>query len=201
MKWLLFFCLLLLGDNQHQIDIIYQIDASSKLSLNGKTSISSYECFCKDEFQPVALKGLWNKDNGVLVFNNAFLNIKAEKLSCKNRLMNRDMHKALKAETYPYIQMHLLDVTPLTKPLPGGEVKGWNNYIANVILTIAGIPKRTQLRIQAHKASPTMYRFIASKELLMSDFDVKPKTPFGLVKVEDQVTINFDLCITIREPN
>ncbi|MFN9112024.1 MAG: hypothetical protein ACK5XN_18320, partial [Bacteroidota bacterium] len=111
MKWI---CIILLFafNGSNNFKIAYKIDAKSRLYLNGKTNINSYECYCNDDFPTAVISGA-ELENGQLNFSHAVLQVKTSLLSCKNKLMNRDMHKALKAEEHPYIIITLHDVTPL----------------------------------------------------------------------------------------
>lgn len=194
MKWI---CITLLfalsGSNNFKV--VYKIDAKSHLYLNGKTSINNYECYCNDDFPAATLSGL-EKENGAVSFNGAVLSVKTSLLSCKNKLMNRDMHKALKAVEHPYITIVLHEAAAVNK-LSKLNINTWYSFQANVTLTIAGISKPALLQVQVNKLSHHLFQLKASKELQMSDFNVKPRTPFNMIKIEDKVTINFDMLIVI----
>lgn len=198
MKWILIILVFALNADNNSFEINYQIDAASKLFLTGKTNISNYECYCKDEFQPAVLKGKKVTENGSAEFQNATLQIQTSLLSCKNKLMNRDMHKALKADQYPYITIQLHDAIPSDK-FSELRINTWYYYTAKVSLTIAGITQKTQLHIKVNRQSSNKYRLVAEKELLMSDFKVKPRTPFNMIKIDDKVNINFDMTIHVNE--
>lgn len=198
MKWILLILLFALKTDNKSFEVNYLIDASSRLYLNGKTNISSYECYCKDEFKPTALKGRKVVETGSAEFHNATLQIQTSLLSCRNKLMNRDMHKALKADQYPYIVIQLHDAIPADK-FSELRFNTWYHYTANVSLTIAGVTKKTKLHIKVNKQGTNKYRLVSEKELLMSDFHVKPRTPFNMIKIEDKVNINFDMTIIVNE--
>jgi YceI-like domain len=198
MKWI---CIILLFafNGSNNFKIVYKIDAKSRLFLNGKTSINNYECYCNDDFPNAIISGIEN-ENGNINFSNAVLQVKTSLLSCKNKLMNRDMHKALKAEEHPYIIITLHDVTALnnTSKL---SLNTWQEFKATVTLTIAGVSKKNQLHVQVNKLSNHLFHLKAKKDLLMSDFHVKPRTPFNMIKIEDKVTINFDMTVVVSEAN
>jgi polyisoprenoid-binding protein YceI len=198
MKFLLIILLFALTGDNKSFEINYRIDAASRLYLNGKTNINNYECYCKDEFKPGVLKGKQVVENNSTEFQNATLQIQTSLLSCKNKLMNRDMHKALKADQYPYITIQLYDAIPADK-IAELKLNTWYAYTAHVSLTIAGITQKTQLHVKVNKLSSNRYRLTAQKELLMSDFKVKPRTPFNMIKIEDKVAINFDIILHVSE--
>lgn len=197
MKWLCIIFLFTLSTN-NSFKVVYKIDAKSRLYLNGKTSINNYECYCTDEFVAANLQGTFNDETGITSFSNCTLYIKTSLLSCKNKLMNRDMHKALKAEEYPYIEIALHDAWQPNKNSKL-NLNTWYPFTANITLTIAGISKKTQINVQVNKLSNHLYRLVACKDLLMSDYKVKPRTPFNMIKIEDKVSINFDMMVVVSE--
>lgn len=198
MKWICIILILFAGGDS-SFKVAYKIDAKSRLYLNGKTNINNYECYCNDDF-PVATISGTQQENGRIDFSNAVLQVKTSLLSCKNKLMNRDMHKALKAEEHPYIIIQLHDAALLnnTSRL---NFNTWYPFTANVTLSIAGVSKKNQLQVQVNKLSNHLFQLKASKDLHMSDFHVKPRTPFNMIKIEDKVTINFDMMIVVNEVN
>jgi hypothetical protein len=198
MKWI---CIILLFafNGSNNFKIAYKIDAKSRLYLNGKTNINSYECYCNDDFPTAVISGA-ELENGQLNFSHAVLQVKTSLLSCKNKLMNRDMHKALKAEEHPYIIITLHDATALNSNAKH-SLNTWQEYTATITLTIAGVSKKNQLHVHVNKLSNHLFQLKAKKDLLMSDFHVKPRTPFNMIKIEDKVTINFDMTVVVSDVN
>ena len=197
MKW--FYLLLVVGlpSASPNFQVVYQIDAKSRMFLNGSTNINTFQCFCKDQYQAATLTGTINERNRSIQFNKAQLLIKTELISCKNKLMNKDLHKALKSDEFPYIKMELLEAVPQQNQ-PQLVLNNWYTYKATTHLTIAGVTKPVVVTVQVNKQSPHLYRLIASKELLMSDFKVKPRTPFNMIKIDDLIIINFDLQVLVQ---
>lgn len=197
MKWLALLLLFALPADKN-FKIVYQVEAQSRLFLNGSTSVNTFQCYCNDNFPVSTLTGTVNENTKVISFNNAKLLIKTTLMNCKNKLMNRDMHKALKADDFPYTTVLLTEATPLHNSTQL-SLNNWYNYKATVYLTIAGITKQVIIPVQINKLSPHLFRFIASKELLMSDFNVKPRTPLNMIRIDDMITINFDMTVIINE--
>jgi hypothetical protein len=194
MKWL-FIILIFSFYGSNSFKVAYKIDAKSRMYLNGKTNINQYECYCTDNFPSAVITGT-ETENGTTHFNGAVLSVKTALISCKNKMMNRDMHKALKADEHPYIQITLLDAAIL-KNSDKLSLNIWYPFTVNVNLSIAGVTKKTQLNVQVNKLSAHLFQLKANKEILMSDFKVKPRTPFNMIKIEDKVTINFDMIVMI----
>jgi polyisoprenoid-binding protein YceI len=63
-------------------------------------------------------------------------------------------------------------------------------------ITINGNCQTMNFPIQWVRISGTDIRFVGSQNINMTDFDIKPPSPaFGLVKVNDLITINFHLIV------
>ncbi|MEQ1796483.1 MAG: YceI family protein [Lacibacter sp.] len=182
------------ADNAAPIKLSYQIDEKSQLYLLGSTNVNNFKCACTDKFSAAVLEAEVNESSRNIQFKNTTIRIKTTLLNCKNNVMNRDMHKALKAEKYPYILVELINAQPLhdEKLLQNGKVYKYN---VNTVITIAGISKQHLMTVQMVKLSNHLYRLNASKDLLMSDYEIKPRTPFNIIKINDLVTIHFDMVV------
>lgn len=182
------------ADNASPIKLSYQIDEKSQLYLLGSTNVNNFKCACTDKFPAAVLEAEVNEQSRNIQFKNTSIRIKTTLLNCKNNVMNRDMHKALKAEKYPYILVELINAQPLhdEKQLQNSKVYKYN---VNAVITIAGISKQHLMTVQMVKLSNHLYRLNASKDLLMSDYEIKPRTPFNIIKIDDLVTIHFDMVV------
>ncbi len=182
------------ADNASPIKLSYQIDEKSQLYLLGSTNVNNFKCACTDKFPAAMLEAEVNETSRSIQFKNTTIRIKTTLLNCKNNVMNRDMHKALKAEKFPYILVDLLTAQPLhdEKQLLNSKVYKYN---VNAVITIGGISKQHQMTVQMVKLSNHLYRLNASKDLLMSDYEIKPRTPFNIIKIDDLVTIHFDMVV------
>jgi len=109
--------------------------------------------------------------------------------------MNRDLRRAIKADVFPFIKVDLIDVQQLYSVTPTNE-QSWKAYQASVWLTIAGVRKKMAFPVQIRKLRTDQMRVLASKDLLMSEFGVKPRTPFNLIQIDDRIILNLDLVIT-----
>lgn len=194
-KLLLILSLLFLhADNAAPIKLSYQIDEKSQLYLLGSTNVNNFKCACTDKFPAAVLEAEVNESSRSIQFKNTTIRIKTTLLNCKNNVMNRDMHKALKAEKYPHILVELVNAQPLhdEKQLQNNKVYKYN---VTSVITIAGISKQHLMTVQMVKLSNHLYRLNASKDLLMSDYEIKPRTPFNIIKIDDLVTIHFDMVV------
>nr|WP_294906076.1 hypothetical protein [uncultured Lacibacter sp.] len=192
--FILFSLFMLSADRMAPIRLAYQIDENSQLFLLGSTNVNNFKCDCKDKFQPAILEGDINPGTRLIRFNNAKLRIKTKLLSCRNNVMNRDMHKALKAEEFPYISVDLVTAQPLhnEKEMQAGKVYTYN---VTTVIHIAGISKTQIMQVKLLRSKDNLYRLTASKDILMSDYEIRPRTPFNIIKIDDTITIHFELMV------
>ena len=192
--FILFSLFMLSADRVSPIRLAYHIDENSQLFLLGSTNVNNFKCDCKDKFQPAILEGDINPGTRLIRFNNVKLRIKTKLLSCKNNVMNRDMHKALKAEEFPYITVDLVTAQPLhnEKEMQPGKVYTYN---VSTVIHIAGISKTQVMQVKFLRSKDNLYRLTASKDILMSDYDIRPRTPFNIIKSDDTITIHFELMV------
>lgn len=177
------------------IRLAYHIDEKSQLFLLGSTNVNTFKCDCKDKFQPAILEGEINPSTRLIRFKNAKLLVKTKLLSCRNNVMNRDMHKALKADEFPFITVDLLNALPQhnEKEMLPGKVY---NYNVNTNISIAGINKPQLIHVKMMRTKDNLYRLTASKDILMSDYEIRPRTPFNIIKIDDLISIHFELLVS-----
>lgn len=197
MKLILLFLTFFVSSGNIPIQVNYQIHEKSRLFITGATNLSSFQCFCNDKFQSSVLSADYNNITNSIRFNKATLFLKTELISCKNKMMNKDLHKALKADDYPFIKIDLINALPVEKePITGFNT--WHQYHVDANLTIAGVTKPLLLSVEINKLSRHLFRFISSKDIFMSDFNIKPRTPFNIIKMNDLVVINFDMTVLVQ---
>lgn len=177
----------------------YHISKKSVLKLNGKTNVNGFTCDCNETFQPQQFMVENAADGGLsLSFQMATLSLKIKTLDCGNNLMNKDLQKALHASEHPSITIELKKVEQ-DKCNRLTELKDWVKLKALTKITLNGISKDYWLNITAKKNAPNQFRFIGSKTLKMSDFGVTPPVAMmGMIKVQDDITINLDLEVTVE---
>lgn len=177
----------------------YHISKKSVLKLDGKTNVNGFTCGCNETFQPQQFVVEQGTEGGLsLKFQLATLNLKIKSLDCGNKLMNKDLQKALHASEHPSITIELKKVEQ-DKCNRLTEMKDWVKLKALTKITLNGISKEYWLSITAKKFSTNQFRFIGSKTLKMSDFNVTPPVAMmGMIKVQDDITINLDLEVTVE---
>jgi len=106
-------------------------------------------------------------------------------LSSPKDEINKNMHKALKAEEFADIRFRLGTLAPAT----GGTYRatGW--------LTIAGVEKEVTLAVQARRNASAL-AVTGTTELLMTDYGITPpKALMGMLKTNPKVQIRLELVL------
>lgn len=178
--------------------VSYTIDPASKLYLQGSTNVTNFSCNCNDRFSEGSFQINAKENNSLLQFSNAVMYIKTETFDCRNRLMNRDLYKALKSTQYPKIKIQLLEA----QQNPNAMVNDCNDWVTlkgQAIITLTNVSKKVPLDVKAKKTGKNQFRFVSSKDLLMTDFNITPPSPMlGIVKVRDKITIHLDLNVCVE---
>lgn len=185
--------------NRYNTPVCYEILEESKLFLEGATNVNSFVCDCTgiDALPPDYLEMNIEKNPRQVLFSKADLHIKTKLLDCGHQIMNKDLYECLKAKHHPHISISLKKVQ-LTSGVDHIAENEWASIQSEAMLTIAGKSKNVFLDVEACKEGQQTYRFMSQYNICMTDFGITPPTTMlGLVKVEDQITIHFDLLVRI----
>lgn len=202
--WIVSFALVLLGplsgmSQPAEPVSLFRPLQNSSLKLEGKTNVSEFTCQCKQgfQFQPFVVEKQIS-DRNTTYFKTTTLEIQVKSFDCGNKLMNKDLQKALHAAEFPAIQIELLEAEQescnrLT------ILKDWVMVKTYVRITLNGHSKEYPLKVTAKKLAKNHFRFIAVKRLYMSDFGISPPTTMmGMIKVQNEIKIMLDLEIQTR---
>lgn len=172
---------------------VYSIEDGSRLTIEGSSNVNSFGCLSNTDLPPTAISVLPMGNGDTLRFNNAILMLKTKTLDCDNSQMNKDLCEAMKAEEYPYIKVEIHGAMLQSGNLreAGGD---WANMKAIATLTIVNVSKRVILDVKAKRLAADRFRFIATKDMRMTDFNITPPSVMlGLIKVNNAIRISFDL--------
>jgi hypothetical protein len=180
--------------------IYYSIHPNSKLFISGTTNVNTFQCNCTEPLAKgsFTLKEL-ESNQGIFKCNDAWIKVKTESFDCRNRLMNRDLYKAMKSTQYPFISIQLIEISQYSvqKFNKKGE---WLDFKAKVIVTLTHVSKTLQIEVRGQHFAPNQFHFLAKTDLRMTDFDITPPTAgLGLIKVRDKITVNLDIYAKVEE--
>ncbi len=186
-----------------QSTVTYMPEELSRLWIEGRSNINEFECEANRYFGEATLV----QSNEDLDFQQAaderlFLQVEidVDGFECGRSRMNRDLQDALRSDQFPEITF-LFDSAEFIGFIEDEESE---NDIFEVeilgTLTVAGNTRNIQFVTQAYYLEPQRIRAIGKTTIRMTDFDVEPPTALmGLVKADDELTVNFDLVASETE--
>lgn len=129
------------------------------------------------------------------------VNVPVRQFDCGKDPMNKDLYEALKSESHPLIQYRLQRVRLLPPSRTGAdstsaeaETGRWRPVRTTGALTVAGSTRTVTVFAEALHLGDGRTRVRGKKPLRMTSFGVTPPEAFfGMIEVEDQITVHFDL--------
>jgi hypothetical protein len=190
---ILFVCFVWAGSllAQSEIRSRFLVDPVSRLHIHGQSNVNVFTCTCQQAFHPLPFQITGHKDRDKLGFRHTVLKVETRLFDCGNKVMNRDMYIALRANDYPEMSIEL-EAIEQNGPLPQTwqEMKVWTR------ITIAGVSQRVMLPARVRQPAEGRWQIKAKKELKMTDFKINPPTALmGMIKTYDEITIELDLLI------
>ena len=162
-----------------------RVDNKTQLIIEGTTNINSFSCetYFESGLTPVKATSV---SKNKLNFG-AKISFRVESIDCKQEQMNRDLHKTLKSDQYPNINIELISIDLEEN---GKDLKG--SGLMNI--EVGGVNKPFRIAIQKVLRTENLIAFEGEKTLSMRVFDLDPpKAMFGLIKVNEQINIKFHL--------
>ncbi|MCC5940189.1 MAG: YceI family protein [Balneolaceae bacterium] len=173
--------------------VTYIPEEVSKLWIEGRSNINEFECQANQYIGEATLFD--NPDPEFLLDVNDRLYLKVEirvdGFECGRSRMNRDLQQALKSDEFPEIVFVFDNATMLNGP---HEPEDAFEIEVHGSLTVAGNTKNIRFVTKAYYLEHDKVRAIGKTTIRMSDFGVEPPTALmGLVKADDELSVNFDL--------
>lgn len=168
-------------------EVSFTIREDSKLRINGTSNVNDFECFYEAPISSDILNQTVTFGDSLFFSGNA-VRFQTNAFDCGKRAINRDLQKTLMSDQFPYMELKLSTV----------EIADQLPFSANLEITIAGTTRIRPVTINEYSGSESAINFSGEGEVLLSDFNLSPPTAlFGLVKVDDEIKISFDLNIEL----
>lgn len=205
-----FFCLLaifLLSESSAQSENgggalswnFFDITSASMLAIEGTSNVKDFTCECRKDFPEKPMRIQMSEDGRAIKFSNTYIKVPTTSLDCGGRGINRDMHKTLKAEDFPYIRIELKEAQVASEESGLYQLGKWTDLSAMAEITLAGVKKRLPMEVTAQRISSNLFQFKSSEHLTMTAFGIDPPRPLlGLIQVHDDIQINLDLYIQLE---
>lgn len=162
------------------------LEDKSILKILGSANVSNFKCNYEAGFESdtLAFTSVLEDNIGTIVGDT--LNLKINAFDCGRRGINRDLRKTLKYDEFPTIDVSLKQFV-----IEGNLFKE-----LKATISIAGIQNDYSLEFDVKKFNDNYYQVTGNRKINMSDFDlVAPRALMGLVRVDDELTITYNLFI------
>jgi hypothetical protein len=131
----------------------------------------------------------------------AELSVPVMSLQGDSQGMDRDLHSALKATQFPFIQYRfdkVQDAQMRPDPVTGNPII-WLRVVG--ALTVAGVQRTLASDLTIERAGNGHYHVQARIPVQMTDFSVAPPTAFvGIIRARDSLCVIFDLDFISSDP-
>lgn len=152
----------------------------SKLWIEGTSTLDTFRCHA----QTLTVEGPSGRGG------KGMLRVPVGDFNCGNRVMNRDLARALRAEDHPVIRFELTDVYAV----PALRDKVFGPLAAGGRLTVAGATRTVMVEGTLYALGEERYRLVGRLPLRMTDYGVDPPSALlGLVRARDRFVVYFDL--------
>jgi hypothetical protein len=167
----------------------------SKVSVDGTSTLSDWSAKVGETegnlvLQPDFLKKTLRTGDGIVSVD---LKFKVSTMDGgRGTTMNDKIYKALKETEHPYITFR--NTTPVKIVSVKDARAGTFVIDARGDLSMGGVTKPVDIRLDAEKMPNGQLRFTGKKALAMTDFQIDPPSAmFGQIVTGDAITINFEL--------
>ena len=181
------FCSATPGSGDSGEKYVVRIEKGSKLYLKGSANVRDFTCTYDQGLLETSVPVTFRKKQDRIIFDQALIRLENEGFGCGGKGIDRDFHSLLQTETYPYIDMNLKEV-----------IAGTGGMYAMVSITIAEVLKTYTIPVQLHTGEGL--RCSGVLPLDIRDFGLQPpKKMFGLIVVDENIDIYFDLSLKIAK--
>ena len=157
-----------------------KITNKSEVSIKGKSNVNSFECKYDSDFIENDLQISIARNNNKILLEGAKIAIKSTGFDCAHKMITKDFKSILKADEYPHIVINVKEINTAKE-----------NITAKLNVKIAGVEKEYLVPVIFNSNTNNVK---GQLKLNIKDFKLKsPKKLLGMVVVNDNVDINFNL--------
>jgi hypothetical protein len=191
----IFLCILIAGMTlnldaaEKELFRYWTVTTASSLEIHGTTNVNSFECGYAYYHGSDMIREVWNPSSEEWEISGSVF-VEVEEFDCQNKMMNNDFRKTLHSSTYPDIKIEFLNLREFRSEGNNRKARGW------IEISLAGNSSKYFVTCDLVFVS-NYYSILSGKQVFrFSDFGlVPPQKGFGLVKVNDEITVQFDLIL------
>ncbi len=178
----LLFCTGLMAQKDFDQTVI-RISPNSELIIAGSTNVNKFDCKFNIDLITSPKQVEYTSTNNCIFFHDLKLELTATGFDCGHKKMNEDFQDLLKSDQFPVIKIQVEKVQFISPEYVKAFIKvymaGKENYY--------DLPVHTENQ-----------HYIGKFKMNIRDFGLEPPTKaLGLIEVDEQIEVNFNL--NIRE--
>lgn len=156
------------------------ITDKSEIVIKGQSNVNRFQCHYNQDLVHSEITVTHFTKNQTTFLNNAIIEIKSEGFDCAHKMITRDLKSVLKSHEYSNIVVVINEI-----------IETNTGMIAKVIIEIAGVEKKYTFPV-IFDANENNVK--GELKIDIKDFKLKaPKKILGLIKLNEEVAINFNL--------
>jgi len=172
------------------------IEKNSNLSIEGKSNVTAFRCDVTEYLRPDTVVFYKEDRYQPLFVIKGGLTININRFDCHQRYITADMRKTLKADESSCLKIDLLTIANFNTRSSSQIVKG------SVAIELAGVTKKMEVDFSIQSDEKGYLRMCGARQVLFSDFGlVPPRKLAGLIKVEEEINVRFQLIMRPIETN
>ena len=171
----------------------FVVQPSSKLTIDGKTNVNSFQCAITQYFGRDTLVLQEGGRNKRPVFTKGYVGLEAASFDCGMPIMTKDFGKTIKSNEYPFIVIEFVSFERgAGSQLAGGKFKG------KLKISLGGVTKAFDVDCTIEAKNSGMIHLQGGRDFTFSDFNLEPPSKMmGMVKVSDALKVNFHLVLLL----
>jgi hypothetical protein len=199
MKFLLIGIVLLVSmsfTSREDIVLIHRfiVQPSSKLTINGKTNVNSFQC---------TTLSYHGKDTLVLIegshrhpfFEKGIVGLDAATFDCGMKVMTSDFGKTIKAREFPSILIEFISFEKIPVYSNAKE-----KFKGKMKISLGGVTQTFQMDCTIEPGQSGNIHLKGGRSFSFSDFNLQaPERVMGLIKVKDTLDVNFHLVLLLDD--
>jgi hypothetical protein len=166
----------------------WKIEKDSNLYVEGRSNVSRFCCHVTEYLRPDTLCFYREELSQQVLLVKGGLTINVNRFNCQQPYMNKDLIKTLKGNECPELKIALKTIGNFIKPVK--NIKG------TVVISLAGVTRTMDVDYTVQYIDQHNLRLQGYRQVLFSDFGLTPPRKLaGLVKVEEQIDVRFQLVL------
>lgn len=160
------------------------IKQESQISITGNSNVNCFTCHYTKTIAEGFQQIKYEVENNEYSLKNAEIDLESNAFDCGGRMINKDFNKLMESEKHPHVKINFKEIEVVK-----------NDFQVTAMIEIAGKTNNYTFDI----SSEDQKNYLGTLEINIEDFNMEgPRKLFGAIKVDPNITINFDLILEIE---